>query len=176
MFLKNYYKFIGLSLIANPTKNMMAVNTDGVSNKTMRSDTYNTSDLAYAMSGKYLSTVASFTSSYGIKQNGIHLGTGTTPPTMDDYNLSGERISASNITAIATAKTNAEDTGCSNEISITITNNSSEDITIGEIGYVVYNNSNYYLVERTVLDEPVTIPVDGIGKVTYTISLEYPTA
>lgn len=62
----------------------------------------------------------------------------------------------------------------------TITNSSATDITIAEVGlwgYINYAASSMEnaLLERTVLDEPVTIPAGGIGMVTYSIRYNYPT-
>lgn len=60
---------------------------------------------------------------------------------------------------------------------MTITNNNETDITIGEVGIVYQTGSSYsVLFERTVLESPITIPAGGVGQVTYTIRMNYPTA
>ena len=68
----------------------------------------------------------------------------------------------------------------------TLTNTGSEDFTISELGLVTYayiTNTNGYcyennfLLERTVLENPITIPANGgVGQVTYTIRMDYPVA
>ena len=63
----------------------------------------------------------------------------------------------------------------------TITNTGSSAFTIGELGLIAATYTNVStnskcLVERTVLDTPVTIPAGGIGQVEYTITFNYPTA
>lgn len=117
--------------------------------------------------------------------SGVVFGTGNTPPTSDDYTLSGsgvDGLSNSNITYVISYE-NSETTR-SIIATYTITNSTGADITIGEVGLVCtlygtrsgYTSGSYYpiLVERTVLDSPVTIPADGVGQVTYTIRMNYP--
>jgi hypothetical protein len=109
---------------------------------------------------------------------GVWFGTGTTPATRGDYNLSGERVTtiefATNVTQTETA-----DGGVATAI-YTITNTGSEAITIGEVATVNYilsnNGANAGLAmhDRTVLEAPVTIEPDGVGQVTYTIRMNFP--
>ena len=111
-------------------------------------------------------------------------GTGNALPTINDYKLSGEIIkglSSSNVTTTQVF----EHVGDVNKLvtTYTISNTTSSDIIIGEIGImntirVYYQKSNSYdvyvpiLLERTALDEPITIPAGGIGRVTYTLEME----
>lgn len=59
-------------------------------------------------------------------------------------------------------------------------NTSSADVTIREIGYYACYDGNTknsrVLLDRTLLDTPVTIPAGSIGQVVYTITFNYPTA
>ena len=107
---------------------------------------------------------------------GIVLGSGTTPATMDDHKLEAQITSGLSVSVVRAADANSNAS-----FTLTITNLSDKDITIGEIGIVdtCYrgNNSNtisYALTERTVLDAPITIPGGGVGLVTYTISMTMP--
>ena len=59
---------------------------------------------------------------------------------------------------------------------LTITNNNATDITIGEVGIVYQGSNTAALLERTVLDSPITIPAGGVSQITYTIRMNYPTA
>lgn len=110
--------------------------------------------------------------------SGILLGTGDTPPTLDDNCLAGDII-----TTIATSVAvsfEMEEDGVSLTSLCTITNSSSESITIREVGlFGKAKASNYgsdaVLVERTVLDAPLTIEPGSVGQLTYIIKLNYPT-
>ena len=124
---------------------------------------------------KYMGTV--YTSLNGASPC-VCFGDGTTSPTEDDYNLSGNIITTIS-TTVTRSRTNDED-GVIQSAVYTITNTGSESITISEIGMFGYwytNSSNYttYLLERTLLDTPVTIEPGGVGQVTYNIRMNLPT-
>ena len=109
---------------------------------------------------------------------GVILGTGTTAPSFDDISLSGSVIS--NFTYTSTVTNEVDENGMTLTANYTITNTGEEAFTIGEIGIIANlsgtakTSSNKALLERTVLDEPVTIEAGGVGQVTYTIQLNYP--
>lgn len=110
---------------------------------------------------------------------GVIIGTGTTPPQLEDYKLSGDMITTFSYSAGVTAK--EENNGLVFTALYTITNTGTEAFTIGEIALMAGFGSDAKqdskaLVERTVLDAPVTIPAGGIGQVTYTIRLNYQVA
>jgi len=119
--------------------------------------------------------------SYSKTPPGVVFGTGNTPPTVDDYTLSGSFISGLSTSNVTVAETTSKNDDGSMVFTYvyTINNSTGADITIGEIGIQTYaNSSSYYinvLVERTVLDTPVTIAAGGVGQVTYTIRMNYPT-
>lgn len=104
----------------------------------------------------------------------LMLGTGTTAPTADDHclespittNLSCDSISVSRTSLIKT-------------YTATFANSGSSDITVTEVGFIIciyYNysnsseNSDNFLMDRTVLDTPVTIPAGESRTITYTLS------
>ena len=105
---------------------------------------------------------------------GVHFGTGTAIPTSDDYKLENRITMISSDYPVTKKVTQNGDTITG---VYTITNNTSNDITITEIGLygkALYSgtSSYLYLVDRTLLDSPVTIPANGgIGQVTYTITV-----
>jgi hypothetical protein len=113
---------------------------------------------------------------------GVYFGSGSTPPTKDDYTL--ENI----ITSGCKIETkNMERTVENNIIMVktryVISNTGSDNIIIGEVGIygttIVNGTSNTvanFLMERTVLDEPVVIPVGGVGAVEYTLTYTLPSA
>ena len=110
---------------------------------------------------------------------GVILGTGTTTPTLNDYCLSGDMITT--FTYSKNVTVTSDESGVTITALYTITNTGSSAFTIGEIGLIAasYNKpapGYKCLVERTVLDTPVTIPAGGVGQVVYTITFNYPTA
>lgn len=106
---------------------------------------------------------------------GIGFGSGTTPPTIDDYKLESAISSGLSFSFV-------QNYGNPCTWIITITNTSDEEITISELGMFTSIYSNYSssgsnvtaLVDRTVLDNPVTIPAGGIGKIEYEIKINLP--
>lgn len=118
---------------------------------------------------------------------GFCFGSGNTPPTLNDYTLSGDFIDPSTYQATANVTVNIETEFVTEfEATYTVTNISSNDIIIGEVGLCSFVKGRKtssssdtvcpYMVERTALDNPVTIPAGGIGQFTYTIRMNYPTA
>lgn len=108
---------------------------------------------------------------------GIVLGSGTAPATRSDYKL--ENQITSGLTHLVTTITDEDG---NRTYKLTLNSTTSEPITIGEIGIMGMfltgggSGTNYALMERTVLDEPVTIPAGGVGVVEYTIRLQMPEA
>ena len=110
---------------------------------------------------------------YSASQGGVVFGDGDTPATAEDYKLAGNIITG--ITANANL-TRSINNGVAQIVAIyTIT--ASSEVTIKEIAaFAQSGNDGAYIVDRTVLDEPVTIPAGGIGQVVYTITFNYPAA
>lgn len=116
--------------------------------------------------------------SFSTSTYGIMVGSGSTPATLDDYML--ENLIASGLSISVAEAVDDDNDGV---YKLTITNTSNQDITIGEIGMWLQlytgnntNNSGAFLVERTVLDNPITIPAGGIGLIEYAIKLPIPEA
>ena len=117
--------------------------------------------------------------------NGVVLGDGDTPPTFEDYTLAGTLISNFVFTA-SINRLNIDNSGTTIKALYTITNNNSVEITIKELCLIVNATQfssgsgvyaeNKIVLDRTVLDTPVTIPAGGIGQVEYTITYSLPTA
>lgn len=106
--------------------------------------------------------------------SGVVFGSGTTAPVINDNQLES-RIST--ISGTVNYSVNKDDNFYAIIISATITNTASDDITIAEVGLYRNTTGNWgALVERTVLEAPVTIPAGGVGQITYTIRMNYPTA
>lgn len=104
---------------------------------------------------------------------GIVLGSGTTPATINDYCL--ESRITSNLTCSTTITKNENN---DRVLIITATNSGNSDIVIGEVGYhgsapvsAQSSSSTAVLIERTVLDSPITIAPGGVGQIIYTIKM-----
>lgn len=102
---------------------------------------------------------------------GVYFGSGSTPPTEDDYTL--EAPISSGLSSVQTSL--AECVDCSYiERAAIVKNTSAADITIREIGFfgvtVADGNSDstnwLFLIDRTVLDEPITIPPGEVRTLT----------
>ena len=115
-------------------------------------------------------------------QQGVLFGDGNAAVTINDHCLSGNVIPLLSTNVVISKTNEVSDSALIVKARYTITNVDSTDITIREVGlmegYRYYNGGSdaAILVERTVLDTPVTIPAGGIGQVEYTITYNYPTA
>lgn len=106
---------------------------------------------------------------------GISLGTGTTQPTLDDYTME-ERITAG--LSASVVRTVGEEDGSPYVVyDLTVTNTSARAVTVTEIGYqqnilsAVSESGSagnaVHLLDRTLLDEPVTIPAGQYAVIRY---------
>lgn len=179
MFTKNWYKAIATSAtrIAIPFVN--------AHNKSF--NTGNTVDaLAYGTTSNnnyapVLSRVIKDDITANFSTSGVAFGDGNIAPTIDDITLSGNCIRT--LTHTCSVTNTADEDGVTTTALYTLTNTGTEDITISEVGLFAKlstTSSDTYkymaLVERTLLDEPVTIPAGGVGQITYTIRMNYPAA
>ena len=118
------------------------------------------------------------TNSSGGDNGGVSFGAGTSPATAQDYKLAAPITTG---LSIIFPKSLTYAKGASFEdVAVTygVTNISSSEITISEIGLVatIFVSGNLYnsvLVDRTVLDTPVTIPAGESKQITYTIRFNY---
>ena len=115
-----------------------------------------------------------------ITGNGVSFGTGTTPATASDYFL--ESILGDNKIKVSTPSSisfSRYDTYEEYTVTFGVTNKTADAITISEMGltampYSPNSGGNYYaLVDRTVLDAPITIPAGQSKQITYTIRFNY---
>ena len=116
--------------------------------------------------------------SASVNEMGVSFGTGTTPATASDYALesvlSGTQISVAAPSAVSYSRGDAFD---EYSVSFGVTNKTSDAITVSEVGLTAKTHPNfnnaYTLVERTVLDTPVTIPPHETKHIAYTIRFNY---
>lgn len=130
---------------------------------------------------KFVSSITSSTASSNSAVTGVVFGDGIAPASPTDYKMAGDLMSSGSV-SVAQTNNIADDRSYMELTNVyTITNTMDKDFTISEVGIVsgFGNNSiNYHtiLLERTLLDEPITIPVGGVGVVTHTIRINYNTA
>jgi len=94
---------------------------------------------------------------------GIVVGSGTTPPTRDDYKLEAQIPDGMNEGQIIYGKTTVEDVNGNPPESVfrvirTFTNDTPNTITVREIGIVVRAQGRNVLIARDVLDTPQDVP------------------
>ena len=125
---------------------------------------------------------------YNESYAGIKIGSGTTPPTQDDYSMGSIIPNNSLACTLVSTRTYMEDNDACAQHVLSVTNKSSNDITITEIGLVhtiqaspqagsTYNGGDVpVLVDRTLLATPLTIPSSESATITYTIKASISTA
>ena len=110
---------------------------------------------------------------------GVSFGTGTTPATASDYVLESILVNTQ-ISVIAPSAVSFSRGDTYEEYTVTfgVTNITAEAITISEVGLTACPNTEgtpypFALVDRTILDTPVTIPAEQSKQITYTIRFNY---
>ena len=109
---------------------------------------------------------------------GVHFGSGSTPATKEDYTLEKLITSGMTITSrTAVIETTEVEGSYTFSASFILTNTSDAEINVYEIGYygaICKDGNTTYtypvLMERTVLSEPVTIPVGGQKLISYKLT------
>ena len=114
--------------------------------------------------------------------NGVRLGTNGTAPTVNDYALGSAITSGISIANQATPYTQKDANGdLTLEYIFTVTNTDNSAITIREIGYYqnVYTSANpgetgnsasyQVMIDRTLLDSPITIQPNEYAVIKYTL-------
>lgn len=108
------------------------------------------------------------------QSGGVCFGTGRKAITLDDYFLSGNLITSLSGTSVISYEHDTTNNLITVTGVYTVTNGSSDNAVVGEMGVIANIRSDYYLIDRTLLDEPITIPPGEIAKITYTIKFAYP--
>lgn len=174
MFTKNYYRALAAYLcktsvtIVSANRNEYTIPSNGYPERLFR---FMNDDGNYP-SLKRFNKYEKESSSYSYY--GVVFGNGTAPATLDDYQLAGDHFQTYD--AFASITSNSTEDYTEIVATYTITNTGTSEFTISEIGLTsCYNSYNEgTLVERTLLDTPVTIPAGGVGQVIYTIRTNYP--
>ena len=166
MLTKNFYSYIRSHFSGNDTYATFT-NTEGIIRTVPASANYPPFKVMNVWGKSTTST-------------GVSFGTGTTLASVSDYTLESRltdnQINVSTPSAVSFSRGDAYD-----EYSVTfgVTNKTANDITISEIGltampYSPPSGSDVYaLVDRTVLETPITIPARQSKQITYTIRFNY---
>ena len=179
MFTKNAYILQSLNMLAEDkivTIDIRPLNWDG-SSRYNYSPNGSLNNYRVTNIYKALNTVKTDLYTY---REGVLFGTGDTPASLDDYKLAGDLIT--NIVASINRTYSYSEAQQSLKAVYTITNNNAEEITIREVAlHVLFysttsGGTNGCVIDRTVLDTPVTIPAGGVGQVEYTITFNLPTS
>lgn len=111
--------------------------------------------------------------------HGIIFGDGTKEAAIDDYFLSGKQLIPSStsfgeITSVTSLSADGRSLIVKN--TVVYNNGGTEAVTITEVGVMgpVSKDSSTYrsvLVDRTLLDNPVTVEPGGFGEINYTITI-----
>ena len=194
MITDNFRKLLIGSLIGS-VKNIIPITTMYTEQPVWYAgDTSNYISLTYnrATNGIYSAFLGAFLkskptgSSSANSYRGVCFGDGDTPPTPADLNISGNAFTTYN--ALYNLSTGVDDSGHLDvKAQYTITNTGDEAFTIKEIGLFAVpslckgpdiNVAGTFsiLLDRTILDIPVTIPAGGFGQVKYRITFNLSTA
>ena len=176
MFTKNWYKATASAMFYMREEETYKTMSGGIMKISGNASHI---QLAYPASGSQNPFLGNMSGNWEASA-GVILGTGITPPTVDDYTMSGNPIT--NFTYSYALAKDTDDNGATITALYTITNTGSSAFTIGEIGLTASLGGSYStmiykaLLERTVLDSPLTIEPGGVGQLTYVIRMDYPTA
>lgn len=107
----------------------------------------------------------------------VDFGIGTTPATVNDYKLENKIVTGIKVAYPSSVTTEQTDSHILWTVTFGVT--ASVEVTISEIGLKSRavtgdgGSSSTVLVDRTVLDTPITIPAGQSKQITYTIRFNY---
>jgi hypothetical protein len=105
---------------------------------------------------------------------GVVFLNGGSDPSADDYTSDGTVVTGLSIATTVTNNNGDDSVGVT--CVYIITNNNDFDVTIDEVCWIASkrntaNSTNYFLADRTKLENPITIAASGgMGKITYTVA------
>lgn len=163
MLTNNYYAIL-INSYSKPNTKVQLIDPDDGTKFTQSDDEWNELNFGSANAGPIPT---------------IFFGTGTTPPTRNDYILSGTRITTLEQQNMVGSYEFLND-GVKITKSLFMHNTGTEAVTVGEIAWVtgMISYSSLYgndaiLLDRTLLEEPVTIPAGGTAQINYSIFFKY---
>lgn len=173
MLTKNFYSAVAAMFTKNTVTNGI-VSYDGT---TRNAAYYQTLTGLFALD--YMHKLRTTALAHGIGEQGVRIGSGATPATADDYTLENLILSGISIVNPSGVSVSAEKDGVSATATYAVANTGNTAIEINEIGLygeVFTNNSSTHLalLDRTVLESPITINPGESKTLTYTIRFNYP--
>lgn len=176
MFTRLYYKALAASQALNMNSTSYSIPVKNYLGNTVKQTSFIEKYVTNcAVARKYFMKSAKDASNItGSNAACIAFGDGDTPPTLDDYQLSGNHITTYSVTN----ETQFDFDAGNSVTTYTITNTGTSAFTIKEIGIVTSTStaaSDHALIFREVLDAPVTIEPGGVGQVTLTLGVAIPT-
>jgi len=111
---------------------------------------------------------------------GVRIGKGVTPPTLNDYTIENQITSGITVTTPSGLSAGFEDGCVAVSCTYGLTNTGNTAVAISEICLFGYFNTTstsaqkLCMVDRTVLESPITINPGESKQVTYTIRFNYP--
>lgn len=111
---------------------------------------------------------------------GVVFGTGTTPPTVNDYEMESPITGSTVISATAPGEAGVyvtiDETCMRISATYDVTNLTDQELALSEVGlFGCYRTSDPLLYDRTVLAEPIVIPAGQTVPVNYAIKFPYGT-
>ena len=175
MLTKNFYNHV-MSYLTGNTIVGGAVDTNGTVY-----DMYDAEKITYDWSYMKTLTLSNYFGNYSAGA-GVRIGNGVTPATADDYTLesiiTNDRLVIGNPGSVLVTK---EKDFVAVYAVYTIANNGTESQSISEIGLFTgmktgssSTNITLGLMDRTVLESPITINPGEAKPITYTIRFNYP--
>lgn len=167
MLTNNYYKSLQCCMTG---KSVSGVTTTSGDTNSAYPSSYCFGEFFSPFLADYMKKVVTSTNS-----KGVAFGTGTTAPSRNDYWLSGDLITTISVVA-ATITSSVSNEAYNYNCALTISNTGDADISIGEVALVgyVYKSSNsplYAMLDRLVLDTPLTLAAGEQGVITYNFNL-----
>lgn len=176
MITKNYKKILKIIPILMPT------NTKSGTYDTITMVNGSTKTISPAYMFNTSSPVAMCSSSNSLRTSknygGLTIGSGSTPATENDYELESPIFNNNISLSILSEKFYVENSTYYSETSLTLTNSTSNDITIREIGIVNQISPNgdastKFLADRTVFETPIILVSGEATPIKYTIKVDW---
>lgn len=175
MLTRNYWQIFS-AIMSRSGGNTYSATVKAVDGSTITETMFSSAAKPYTILGAIAAPKAN--SLYGGGTTGTWYGKGTTPATIDDFALEDPITDGSLSIACGETSALARAEGPDHyRISAAhqVTNNTDEEITVSEIGCfgALTNGGKVCLLDRTVLETPITIPPKETVSVEYVIKFPY---
>lgn len=193
MLTKNYYALLTTALMGQNASGDVAIDTSGTTRVLYSNGNYLATSYNYMSAGAVLAPynnngnhencleayIGDMTTASNYEP--VRFGSGSTPATVDDYKL--ESVHTNGLTVVSQTAINQslKNNVITRQYSYILKNTKSTDVVVGEIGlfyngyYGSSSSRSKFMLDRTVLDEPITIAPGGTGTVVYTLTIKVPT-